>query len=251
MPCKTESDLPEHQRELVWVDPPIDYLQQHVTFWKQKKKIADKWSEIKELYTFHQNPNNPKALRCCHTCNLEFDTVPWYMVHVDTYEHHVRRCNNAGLPPPQNPLHCKLCDFVGLNKARFRAHTKTFTHCCNLAKSKGEKIPTNEKYCKVCDQEFSSIRAMQVHLKTDKHKHQVLLGEQKSAYNCTICNLCFSSKQALEVHFRGKKHKIQAGEESALPTYCQCCSAECKTRKKYLRHCKGSKHKKNVQSAIK
>ena len=236
-------ELPQHSRPLVYEDPALSYLQRCEPGWQKKSQDPEKWLEIKQNYCFFVNPLDPKSCRSCHICELEFDTDGWFMLHLNTYEHHVRRCKKNRLPPPKNPLYCCHCDFLAQSNTRFRRHCRQYEHVCAVARSKGEPLPTNEKYCKICEREFTSIDALRQHFGTKTHKNKVLLKKNETCYKCEKCKLFFASEQVLTTHYTSKKHKINCGEIDKIQTFCQFCNKECLTRKKFMRHCKGDKHK--------
>ena len=134
-----KSDLDKNTFPLVYEIPPDTWLDKNWKTWRADMHTdPHRYQEEIEMYDFNVvNSNDPLALRSCHICQLGFLTGTFRMMHLDTYEHTVAQAKQKGLPIPDNPLFCKLCDFRAHSNRKMEFHKRSFTHEKNLAIENG------------------------------------------------------------------------------------------------------------------
>ena len=267
---------------LILPKPTFDFIRETYPFYEQKLESLDGdgktefLTEVAMMYDWYKcGGDDPLMFRVCYRCNLEFASEKQKTEHCNSYEHYCVRAERLGLPKPENPLECKVCDTIFVNAYSKKKHLSTQKHkdtvagksfqCtfCDLEfrtsaaakihnaspKHLNQKKALFKHYCRACDTQFSRKQNLATHLETSKHKKQVaksgLEYEPKvQSLECVHCNKIFANVRNLTDHYGTSFHKdkVQELSNKVPPHFCVVCRKQLKTRRQFLRHHKSKKH---------
>jgi hypothetical protein len=272
--------------ELVLPVPTFDFISETYPFYEQKLETLDSagkkefLNEVAMMYDWRRcGGDDPLMFRVCYTCNLEFETEKQKTEHCNSHEHYCVRAEKMGLPKPENPLECKVCDKIFVNAYSKKKHLTTQKHLdivagksfkcsfCDLEfrtshaakihnaspKHLNQKKALFKHYCRACDKQFTRKQNLTAHIETSKHKKQVAntgleYEEKVQSLECVHCNKTFSNVRNLVDHNQTSFHKdkVQELSNKVPPHFCVVCRKQMKNRRQFIRHKKSQKHCKRI-----
>ena len=244
-----EKYLVEHQKPLVWAEPPNAWLDKHDCYWKERIKTEKHKQDYLNKYDYLVvNPDNPIGFRYCSICELVFDNTRWMDLHFKTFYHQCKRADKKGTTRPKDPLLCEVCNIRFTSKLKKRNHEAGYEHLRAVAIQQGQEPPPNPTHCTVCDQRFTTMSRYTKHLETTKHKKNVAKANQKKLFRCEKCDKTYTTLQSYNRHLGSDIHKYGVQQ---LKTFCEICKKQFKNRRQYLKHTRESKTHKRLSSSIK